>query len=207
MGRSRKSSADSRRRRRERQSQVIANVCSVPAFLPSCVSQKSGLGEDRFLRNAGMDECRNGGDDRMEHEELTGTIIGAAIAVHRELGPGFRRRSRNASSGSLRRGRDRGRARAGQGHHRRARRRGALLGERSSSGGERGGTRRARASRGTGQARRVYAVSGARGGGAAGERRRSGGARRVEKSSPAEWSSDGRGATRSRASSPRDMRH
>lgn len=37
-------------------------------------------------------ECRNAGKEqrvKLEHEELTGEIIGAAIEVHRALGPGF----------------------------------------------------------------------------------------------------------------------
>jgi GxxExxY protein len=40
------------------------------------------------LRKAGKQEERRGGM-KLEHEKLTGEIIGAAIEVHRELGPGF----------------------------------------------------------------------------------------------------------------------
>jgi GxxExxY protein len=41
-----------------------------------------------LIKKPGMDEARNG-KKKLEHEELTGEIIGAAIEVHRALGPGF----------------------------------------------------------------------------------------------------------------------
>jgi len=41
-----------------------------------------------LIRNAGSSEARNG-NVKLEHEELTGKIIGAAIEVHRAPGPGF----------------------------------------------------------------------------------------------------------------------
>jgi GxxExxY protein len=40
------------------------------------------------IMKPGIEEARNG-DTKLEHEELTGKIIGAAIEVHRALGPGF----------------------------------------------------------------------------------------------------------------------
>ena len=41
-----------------------------------------------LIRKPGTDETRNP-KGKLEHEELTGEIIGAAIEVHRALGPGF----------------------------------------------------------------------------------------------------------------------
>jgi GxxExxY protein len=45
--------------------------------------KKRGL----FIRKAGKQE--KGNETVLEHEELTGRIIGAAIEVHKALGPGF----------------------------------------------------------------------------------------------------------------------
>jgi len=41
-----------------------------------------------LIMKAGTEEARNQ-TSGLEHEELTGQIIGAAIEVHRALGPGF----------------------------------------------------------------------------------------------------------------------
>jgi GxxExxY protein len=41
-----------------------------------------------LIKKPGIDEAGNR-KGKLEHEELTGEIIGAAIEVHRALGPGF----------------------------------------------------------------------------------------------------------------------
>ena len=84
---------------------VVTEACCVPALL-SIVGQRTTAAPGAPVRTSQETRKRGTQEERMlDLEELTGRVIGAAIEVHRTLGPGFlevglrsRAHSRDAAS-------------------------------------------------------------------------------------------------------------